>query len=180
MKQSARLFIAAELTAGQVRELSVLAGKIKTTIPANYVSSKNYHLTLAFLGETLLGITEQVKACMVQAMRGYSPQKLALGEPGFFGRWQNAILWCGVSGAQQLVQYSERLRRALRQQGIHFDEKPMRPHITLARKANVEGVDLARYTPQPLAANPPAVTLFESTRLQGELVYIPVYRHVLK
>ncbi|MCD8012898.1 MAG: hypothetical protein LUG99_06950 [Lachnospiraceae bacterium] len=70
----------------------------------------------------------------------------------------------------------KRLRSALRKEGFSFDEKPFNAHITLARKARIN-LDVLKNWPErkyKLIVN--EITLFHSTRVNGVLTYLPVYR----
>ncbi len=172
------MFIAASLPNGAVAALEAVAARLKGSVRGNYPSSKNYHITLAFLGETSLGLTEDIGRIIAAAAKGIPPVEVKLSELGFFGRRENAVLFCGAGGAEPLVAMSECIRDGLASAGIRFDPKPMKPHITLARKANLSGVDLGAYAPRAVTAKIDSVTLYLSHRVRGELTYTPIIKPV--
>jgi len=56
------------------------------------------------------------------------------------------VVWLGAGeGADGLILLGQRVRSALRQRDVPFDDKPFRPHVTLARvKRDVERVAFAK------------------------------------
>lgn len=173
MSTSARLFIAAELPPPFIRELETFVTKLKMAVPGKYVPSSNYHVTLAFLGETGFDEVERISSIIAAGTAG-GAGRVTLDVPGIFGNPENAILWCGLQGTARLLEIAQDIRTRLERAAIAFDTKPVRPHITLARKARTAGVSLP--IPQPLSGDIPAVTLFESKRINGMLTYLPIYR----
>ena len=99
-------------------------------VRGNYSSEENLHLTLAFIGE--FPDPDQVLDIMESAQ--FTPFELTLDGLGCFGdNW-----WAGLAGSVPLQAVARRLRRALADNGIPYDRKPFRPHITLLRKARAE------------------------------------------
>ena len=129
---------------------------------------ENYHLTLAFLGMTPAEAVPQLLRLGRLAMR--EPFELALSpEMGSFK--DGTILWAGVEPCEALFALQRRLGAMLRENGFPAPEEPYRPHITLGR-----GMKLSSPPPAVPRAVFPAkeVTLFESLRLDGRLVYRPL------
>ena len=95
------------------------------------VAPSNYHLTLVFLGTIshvqiadLMQETSRVQAC---------PFSLALGHAG----WWNGprVLWLAPELCPEpLLQLVTRLSGLARQQGIRLEERPYRPHLSIARQ----------------------------------------------
>ncbi|MDX1510791.1 MAG: RNA 2',3'-cyclic phosphodiesterase [Nitriliruptorales bacterium] len=94
---------------------------------------EQWHLTLAFLGETDRG-AEDVAAAVGQPE---GPLELALTGPGRFG---DRVLWLGIEDrpAGQLHRVARHVRAGLRAAGLPFDDKSFRPHVTVARAARRE------------------------------------------
>ncbi len=129
---------------------------------------ENYHLTLAFLGMTPESAVEPLLRL----------GRLAMGEPFILslapamGAFKDgAILWAGVEESEPLFALQRRLSALLRENGFPAGEEPYRPHITVGR-----GMKLAAPPPAVARAAFPVegVTLFESLRLEGRLVYRPL------
>lgn len=93
-----------------------------------------WHLTMAFLGDVQ---DEQVDHLINTLEAGVAattitPQRLEIGDIGTFGR---RVLWVGVDASPEdsLRSLAEALRTALRGGGFPVDDRPLRPHVTLAR-----------------------------------------------
>ena len=73
------------------------------------------------------------------------------------------------------MEYRRRLADSLQAAGFSFEEGEYRPHITLARqvKTDVPPTEVPSITFPVRHA-----TLFESTRVDGALTYLPLYRSV--
>ncbi len=169
-----RMFIAALPPQQAVRELSALSARLREKVSANYTSEQNYHMTLAFLGDTPYAKTAEIERIIQDAAEGQGPVEMAFSHIGFFGKPHNAILWCGAEGAQPLVKMSERIREGLGLAGIPFDPKPMKPHITLARKADISRIRLEAFKPAQTKMRIDTVALMASERINGALAYTPV------
>ncbi|MCD8045223.1 MAG: hypothetical protein LUE90_00950 [Clostridiales bacterium] len=64
----------------------------------------------------------------------------------------------------------------MREEGISFDEKPFNAHITLARKARVNLDELNNFPEKKYKLRVNEITLFHSTRVNGVLTYLPIYK----
>lgn len=129
-----------------------------------WTSPENLHLTLAFIGE--YGDPARVVRAM-ESVR-FEPFSLRLGGSGHFGR----LYWAGLADGRAAVSLAENVRRALTAEGISYDEKPMKPHITAARELTLLG------TIPPLGdaeMTADRFTLFRSERIRGKLTYTPLY-----
>lgn len=131
---SLRLFAALEV-ADDVRErLAAAVGPVRGRYERlRWTPPHQWHLTIAFLGsveEHRLAAVEEALA--VAAATAPARIDLRLGPVGHFGR---RVLWVGVAeeppGA--VAALGEAAQRALLAAGLPVDEKPVSPHITLAR-----------------------------------------------
>ena len=100
------------------------------------------------------------------AVARVEPFEIELGEAGRFPpRGRPRILWRGVGPAGPLTALARRLEDAARELGFRAEERPFRPHLTLARARRGERATLpAGDDPLP-AAGPFRVeraTLFRS------------------
>ncbi|MEA4853083.1 MAG: RNA 2',3'-cyclic phosphodiesterase [Christensenella sp.] len=180
MPRSARLFVAAELPEAVRRALEQTARRLKATVRGRFSGVENYHVTLAFLGDMDLTLRPALSEIVHRAAEGMPPIETSLAGLGYFGRKESAVLWCGLTGAKALEALSGKIRRGLADAGIGFDGKPMKAHITLARKACLTEVGLAEFMPFCNDFRIRRVTLFESAREEGKLVYRPLFATELK
>ena len=129
---------------------------------------ESWHITLAFLGEvpetTLPDLTERLARAAGRA----TPMELAIVGGGHF---DSHTLWAGVQGDRdRLGRLSESVTAAARRCRVKVDEKPFRPHVTLARvrgEAHEGPADLRPYVERMQAFRTPRwlvkeIGLFES------------------
>jgi 2'-5' RNA ligase len=74
-----------------------------------------------------------------------NPFDIKLGGLGSFRRGRSALWWVGIENSPPLLEYRERLCNRLLEEGYNFDQRPFRPHITIARQVVVD------YSNPPLA-----------------------------
>ena len=94
-----------------------------------------WHITLAFLGEVTEDRVHDVHAAVGRAVdrwRGEGPPHLRLAGGGRFGRGRFTLLWVGVEG-ETLAGLARQVRRELKRARLPHDDKPFRPHLTVAR-----------------------------------------------
>jgi 2'-5' RNA ligase len=90
-----------------------------------------WHVTLAFLGEVPEEGLTDLKERLGRAAARNTPMELALAGGGHFG---GRTLWTGVQGERErLGRLAESVNSVARRCHIKVDERPFRPHLTLAR-----------------------------------------------
>ncbi len=97
-----------------------------------WVRPGQVHLTLRFIGE----VDEATTAAIAERLRSVraAPFPLHVGGVGVFpGRRRPRVLWVGADGGDGLAALHARVETAVREAGTAPDEKPFRPHLTLAR-----------------------------------------------
>ena len=169
---TARLFLGLELNDEAMRALDETRRELQSAgVTGKFHPAPLYHLTLVFLGNLPSEAVPAIKQIMNSVPA--APFDLTLSSLGTFKN--GSILWAGVKDCPALMEYRLRLAQALREAGFTFEEGEYRLHITLARQVK---------TALP-ALEIPAVTfsvrhttLFESTRIDGALTYLPIYRSV--
>jgi 2'-5' RNA ligase len=110
--------------------LEPLLGGARVTPPGGW------HLTLALLGQVRPELADEVVRVGETAAAGIPPARLRLEGAGTFpeGRSRARVLWAGVGGdAETLVQLAAALAAACKAAGLRFEERPLHPHLTLAR-----------------------------------------------
>jgi 2'-5' RNA ligase len=121
------------------------------------------HITLAFLGES----HQAKKIEAILASIPFDPFDIELEGISHF----KELYYAKIKESPALEQYVQTLRLALKENGIVYDAKAFKPHITLIRKArNVQDIPLKKET-----AITDHVILYESKTVSGKLNYIPQY-----
>ena len=95
---------------------------------------ENWHVTAAFLGDVPESRVDVAAAVMVQVGSDAAPLWLRVEGGGTFGGRRDPILWAGIGGEiDALRRLARLLQRALRRARLPVDERPPRPHLTIAR-----------------------------------------------
>ncbi|MBW4935893.1 RNA 2',3'-cyclic phosphodiesterase [Marinobacter sp. F4206] len=174
-----RLFFALEIPAPVKNRLLQVRAPVAG---AKWQSAGQLHLTLLFLGnvdvETLpelsLALRELPLARFELEVRGV----------GCFGQPQTPRnLWAGVSPEGPVTAVNATLKERLGRLGFHFEKRPFRPHITLARfrkqRGSVTGL-LAEHSEDCFGRLPvDEIVLLESTQGGAGSVYTVVERFPL-
>jgi len=150
----------------------------------NFSRPENFHLTLKFIGEVEPSFLGNITAAMAQAVQGIKPFKLGLHSLGNFPRGNKMIIWMGVCGELDALNLLfNQLETSLSDIGIAKDTRGYSPHITLGREVRL-AVPFSKVA-SAIAADPyqiievRKISLMESTRQEGRLMYIPLYRQPL-
>ncbi|MFC5995923.1 RNA 2',3'-cyclic phosphodiesterase [Pseudonocardia hispaniensis] len=127
-----RLFVALTPPPEVVGELWAATTALRVDQPGlRWTPPEQWHLTLVFLGE----VVDDVRPDLIErlgrvAARG-SPFALSLGAGGRFG---NRVLWTRVRGeTDRLRRLAASAQAACRRCGLAVEDRPYRPHLTLAR-----------------------------------------------
>ncbi|MDR7279619.1 RNA 2',3'-cyclic phosphodiesterase [Catenuloplanes atrovinosus] len=118
--------------AAHVSGLHISTARVNTRLAPR----AQWHVTLVFLGEVPDDRLTDVDAAFRQATpsAGTPPARLRIAGGGRFGRGRFTILWAGLTGDVDRLQSSARaIRHALKRSRLPFDDRPFRPHLTLAR-----------------------------------------------
>lgn len=180
MKQTLRLFIACPLPPTFTVELGRVATGLRPLLPgARFTRPQGWHITLAFLGDTPAAKTNDLEKIISDVAAGTPAIRCALSSLGSFGPSKNAILWCGLAGAEPLGPLAASLRGRLQGGGISFDGKPLTPHITLARRADLRGATLPPASLTETEGFLDKIVLYESVLKPGGAAYTPLASHPL-
>jgi 2'-5' RNA ligase len=147
-----------------------------------WVTPRNMHLTLKFLGEIEPDSVSQIEGGLRAAGEGQSPIQLELSQIGCFpSAGKPRVLWIGIGGEiEVLLRLQARVDKALEASGFAGENRAYHPHLTLGRvRRGVSKSDLDQVAALVSIAAPesPAfiadeVVLFESVlRPEG-----PVYQ----
>ena len=165
----ARLFIGIALSEAARAALDSVRRALPRSAGGRLYHPSLYHITLCFLGETPRRAIPHLCACMDRI--AFEPFELTLGELGTFGN--GAVLWAGLEQpCMELHRLQGALAAKLSENGFTFDKKAFKPHITMGRQMTLHG-ELPE--PTPVTFTVKNMTLYESTRKGGALVYDPIY-----
>ncbi|MBM7052914.1 RNA 2',3'-cyclic phosphodiesterase [Streptomyces durocortorensis] len=92
---------------------------------------EDWHITLAFLGELPVAAVPPLMPPLAALAARQRPLRLALHGGGHF---DERVLWTGVTGdLGGLHRLAIDVRALIRECGVSFPDRPLRPHLTLAR-----------------------------------------------
>lgn len=175
-----RLFYAIELDDSTRQLLVESQTRLKAkALRANFTRSENLHLTLRFMGEIEAGHFSVLKRIQDHIAGKFPSFRLELSGPGLFERGHKSIVWWGVKANEQLNGLQKALEKEIRLNGFPPETKTYSPHITLAREFVTED-SMKNVMNLLLPVNHPfhvsAISLMESTRVDGKLTYVCRYR----
>lgn len=176
-----RLFIAIELPKAVRRELFGALRELRSrSSGGRFTAEDNMHVTLHFIGESddLVGAVNAIRS----ACAGIRPFTLRPEGYDFFEKGEKKTSFITVGGeTEELCMLREKLESALADNGFNRDYQRFIPHITLGR--NVEHDELVSAEMRDISFKTSftvqSVTLFESIREKGRMVYNPLHREKL-
>jgi 2'-5' RNA ligase len=126
-----RLFFAAFPDPETCRKIAAAARSLDLEGAPRYLQPENYHVTILFLGE--------VSATQVQSVQEIGEAQAIERLPLRFDRWEywkdaRAVVATSSDCPPSLLGLRATLAAGLAQRGVPFDDRPLRPHITVARK----------------------------------------------
>jgi 2'-5' RNA ligase len=145
------LFVALRLPDAVVADLAAAHSALPPELAAGYpglrwVPPQNWHITVAFLGDAGAGRVADLETRLARAAARHSPMTLSLSGSGHFG---SRVLYVGVAGDRPaLERLADSVSAAARRAKVVVDDRPYRPHLTLAR---LRGPAPLRELAEPLA-----------------------------
>lgn len=129
---TARVFIAVAPPDGAKHELAQALGPAYEAHPRmRWNRIEDWHITLAFLGEVPVSVVPLLRPPLADLAAAHRPLTLALRGGGHF---DERVLWSGVDGdLEELQLLAAEVRAVVKDCGIPFADRPLRPHLTLAR-----------------------------------------------
>jgi RNA 2',3'-cyclic 3'-phosphodiesterase len=188
-----RLFVAVPLPEAALTAVEALVagvrlapepgpGQRRDPHDVRWVRMDGLHVTLRFLGPTDPGRLPEARAAVEAAATGISRFEVTLAGAGAFPNpARPRVLWLGLGqGIEQLDALTVRLSGALAERGWPHDNRPVRPHLTLARSDGVAagslvaGRLLAAAADLDLRWTADRIVLFESQTGGGPARYLPL------
>ena len=131
-----RFFIALEIPSQNLAEFQSIQRRLHTLIPQTKITSiDKVHLTLAFLGEQLDTLKDDLIQVIKEAVIGIPPFEVTPGYIDGFSTLHNPnILWVGVKGdIDKIILIREGIKDGLESLQLPVDERRFVPHITIAK-----------------------------------------------
>ena len=129
-----RAFIAIDLPETLRSSLGQCQAFFRPSAPgARWVRPEGIHLTLKFLGEVEPVTLEKIKESLKTAGR-FEPFRVEIIGFGFFPDARRPkVFWAGVEAGPGLAELAGHVEGAMASLGFPPEERPFRPHLTLAR-----------------------------------------------
>jgi 2'-5' RNA ligase len=171
-----RLFVALELPDHAVTYISQIQHELRQLIRADrWQPLQNLHLTLHFLGDVDESLIPRLREDMEMVSAIVEPFTLRVGA---FGAFPDAakprVLWLGLNGQTDVLKQLHLLlgKRFDLHNGLRYDKRPYRPHITLARgpRTDAGGLPLQEWNERFLDGQQP----------QWEVQRVHLYRSELR
>ena len=136
MSDKVRLFVAVEIGDRHKQALADVAEQLKDTWPrARWVRPENRHVTLKFLGWTTNDRLPAIAAAVREVAASHIAAELRMTSLGGFpSNRRLRVLWVGLDDpAGLLAALAGDLESAFEKLGWTPENRPFRPHLTLAR-----------------------------------------------
>ena len=139
-----RAFIAIELPSDVRKSLSDHIHGLRKALPdvhASWSREENLHLTLKFLGNTLVARMEALSQAAQRAAVRFQPFDLIVGRCGAFPpRGQPRVLWIGIDDPTgELAKLHRTLEDECAKAGFAREQRPFHPHLTIVRLRKPQG-----------------------------------------
>ncbi|QOR65885.1 RNA 2',3'-cyclic phosphodiesterase [Cytobacillus suaedae] len=137
MTQQTHYFIALSLPQPIREVLTGVKELVEPKLPfKTWVHPQDLHITLAFLGNpSSLSQMGAVKGKLKIVSAKHSSFTLELDGFGIFGKSDSPrILWSALKEQNYLLQLQKDIYQACTEIGFKLEDRPYKPHITLARK----------------------------------------------
>lgn len=167
-----RLFIAIDPSAEAAEHLGGIVDRLRVSLAnapgrsTRLTRRENWHITLAFLGDVPTTRVSVAAAVMQEVAAGAVPLRLCVAGGGTFGGRRDPILWAGIGGeVDGLRRLARLLQRALRRARLPVDERPPRPHLTIARPGS-------RVTPDDIATDVATLAGYEGPQWTASVLHL--------
>ncbi|WP_106449330.1 RNA 2',3'-cyclic phosphodiesterase [Trichococcus alkaliphilus] len=174
-----RVFIGVRLPEPIKEQLGAVQEEVKrASLKGSFTDPDNFHLTMRFIGEVNPEQKSAIETVLARCTQEQAPFLIEPDGWGCFFKKNKWIIWLGIKENRQLHQLYDQLNAELLGQATTVaDEVAFIPHLTLGRGIvlSQEWESLIK-VPLPSDQKIPvtALTLFESVRVNGKLVYRPI------
>lgn len=174
-----RVFIGVKLPGAIKGQLADVQKEVqRASLKGSFTDPDNFHLTMRFIGEVDPDQKSALETALARCAESQLPFLVETNGLGYFFKRNKRIVWLGVKENRRLQQLYEQLNASLLGQKLPMaDEVAFIPHLTLGRGIVLpqEWDELSKVPlPQDQKIPVDALTLFESVRVDGKLVYRPI------
>jgi len=140
-----RIFVALDIPDEVRGKLSELSARLRRACPqARWARVEGLHVTLKFIGEAPPEQVERIKTGLAN-IRAAAPVEMNFRGVGFFPDDRRPrVFWAGIAATPNLGELAAEVERRLEPLGIPREQRPFRPHLTLARFNSGEGLERLR------------------------------------
>jgi 2'-5' RNA ligase len=174
-----RIFIALLFPDSIKKEIFKEIEKLSENYPGNYTSYDNLHLTLHYIGEVSSSKLSEIK----EAIKSIEFPSFAF-ETSRFGAFKNRdikrLIHLKIKDNHTLKLLHLRVINALKLIGVKIESENFTPHITLGRKVEIALDDVNNLPNKSLKIEASRVSIMESKRVNGILVYEEIDYQALK
>lgn len=175
-----RIFIAIQLEKNIKSHLNCMTKELMPYFSkARYTHIENYHITLKFIGE--INRDEFNKTIKAVKTAASEVCKFAICTKGVesFNKRNKHIFYCSTEDSVDLYNLYSVIDSELINEGIVANNGKLTPHITLAREVILsDGYPKIGFEEKQIKVE--AISVMESTRVNGKLTYIPQFTAKLK
>lgn len=131
-----RIFFALDIPAEIRAKMTEFMERARLYAPgARWARVEGLHVTLKFVGHVSEAKVEEMKTALTSLEA--APFEVGFEDAGFFPNERSPrVFWIGVHAGEALAQLAANIDQALAGVGIAREEKPYRPHLTLARASS--------------------------------------------
>jgi len=182
-----RLFFAVPMPAAATLEFGKLCARLPHPKDWLWLDERDWHITLAFLGDTdgakLLALCELGERVVMDSVADHSTavsSRLNLTSLQWWPDISRPRLLAAVGEAiEPLRAMRKALTAGLREIGVAYDGKPLRPHVTLMRLARGALVHDLAVPPCAIEVGVESLALYRSERESGATHYRPLWQREL-
>ena len=141
-----RIFIGVKIDAGD--NLRKLVSGLKTSLKdekIKWTAIENFHITLAFLGDTDEDKIEAISKMLTGVCDGFGEFKLFIKGAGVFKNFREPrIIWTGIETSEKLNQLYASVKDGLNDTGISLEERTFSPHLTIGRVKHIRDSEILK------------------------------------
>lgn len=183
-----RLFIATPLP----KHIEELLAKIiydlkQTRTRVKWVTSKNIHLTLKFLGDTEEGKVNSIIEAIDRVAEKHTAVNCLIDKIGGFPNMKHPrVIWAGLSGdIDKIKKIASEIEEKMTAFGFEKERRPFKSHLTLGRVKESSGLSeltavVENYQLAPEEVRLDKVVLFKSTLTPGGPIYERLHKAELR
>ncbi|ERJ12915.1 RNA 2',3'-cyclic phosphodiesterase [Haloplasma contractile] len=177
-----RVFLAIEFSDEVKNYLSTVQNTVKIGCKkGNFTLYDHFHLTLRFIGDTDEKGIDHLCDLIDHVSKEFGPFSIRLSDIGSFNKGRKEIVWVGVGdGVIELEQLVNCIEAQIESFGFPRERRKYRPHITIARQVEFKELTVLNQVPvykEEIKVD--TISLMQSHRKNGKLVYTPLYKKTL-